>query len=112
MSNINCPKCLFQFNAEENFKYRIDGPASFPAAFIRKIASKRHKPLFKKQNIFLDEISEAILTICPNCKNEFPFDSYRFFGFLSVKKFKTITILYILGFTLFVGALIIIELMK
>lgn len=102
MSNIKCPKCLFEFDAEKNFKERIGGPASS----IQNINRKRSEPIFKKRS-GLDEICESILTVCPNCKNEFPFAEYSFFGFLNPKSLKMIIILLLLGFILFAIAVLI-----
>ena len=107
MSNIKCPKCFFEFDAKKNFKERIDGPASF----IQNIARIRSEPIFKKRN-GSDEISEAVLTICPCCKNEFPFTEYRFFGFLSAKSVKIIIVVFILGMIFSAIASLITKLMK
>jgi hypothetical protein len=105
MSNIKCPKCSFQFNAEENLKESINSASSF----FQNIARKRSEPLLKKND--LDETSEAVLTICPNCKNEFPFSEYKFFGFLNSRGMKLLLILIILGFILFAVASLIKDLL-
>ena len=105
MSNIKCPKCSFRFNAEENLKERINTASSF----FQNIAQKRSEPLLNKNG--LDETSEAVLTMCPNCKNEFPFSEYKFFGFLNSRGMKLLLILTILGFMLFAVSILIKDLL-
>ena len=94
---MECPKCNFEFDDEKYMKDKIDGPASF----IQNIERKIKEPLFKAKN-GLDKISESTLTVCPNCQNVSPFYEYKYFGFLGIKSFRLVLILFILGFILFV----------
>ena len=106
MSRNKCPKCHFEFDGERYFKERVDGPVSL----IQNIEGKISEPLFKHRGE-LDEIAESILTICPNCKTEFPFYEYKLFGFLSSKNFKVIILFCIIAFMIFSVSVLMKDLM-
>lgn len=101
MSITKCPKCFFEFDAEENLKERVDGISSVIGNFARK----RSEPLFKKNNG--DVISDSILTVCPSCKYEFPISTYKFFGILSAMNMRYLLIFFIGMFILFAVLILI-----
>ena len=81
-----CPECQFSFEPKKHLKNGITGPAS--------LVIELHKHSKHGYNPFA-QINEAVKTVCPNCKYEFPYKDYKFFGLLNTKTLIIGVILFI-----------------
>ena len=84
MLPVNCPKCNFKFNLEENMKFKIGGIDDF----INLMIFRPNKPLFAGNEI----LEKGDYAICPSCGYEVKIEHYKFFGFLPLYVLRIVLI--------------------